>query len=345
MNDGIGHLVEERLAHAEQTAVTGGAAQQAAQHIAAALVLRDDAVADHKDGGPDVVGDDADGNVLFLILVVGDPGDLTDLLHDVLDGIHLEEVIHPLHDAGQTLQAHAGIDILVLQRGVAALAVGIELGEHQIPEFDIAVAVAAHMAVGTAAALFRPAVKVDLGAGAAGAGADLPEVILLAQPHHVVGGDAAAAGPDIVGFVIILIDRNIELIYRQLQLFGDELPRPAGGVLLEVIAEGEVAQHLEIGAVAGGFADIFDIRGADALLAAGGAEAAVRQEFLAGKILFERSHAGIDEQQAGLILRHQRRRGQTGVPLADEKLQKHFAQFVESCPFHRGMISFLFIIL
>ena len=192
------------------------------------------------------------------------------------------------------------------------------------------------MAVGAAAALFGPAVKVDLGAGAAGAGADLPEVILLAQPHHMVGGDAAALGPDLIRLIVILIDRNIQLIHRQLQLFGDEFPCPAGGVLLEVIAEGEVAQHLEVGAVAGGLADVFDIGGTDALLAAGGAEAAVRQEFLAGEVLFQRRHAGIDEQKACLILRHQRRRGQAGMPLADKKFEKTLTQFVQSGPFHSG---------
>ena len=325
---------------AQQLAMARGPAQQAAQHIAAALILRDNAVADHKDGGADVVGDHTDGNILFLILLVGDAGDLADLLHDVLDGIDLKEVIDALHDAGQALQAHAGIDVLVLQGGVMTLAVGIELGEYQVPELNIAVAVTADMAIGTAAALFGPAVKVDLGAGAAGAGADLPEVILFAQTDHVVGGDAAALGPDIIGLVIILVNRDIELIDGQLQLLGDELPGPAGSVLLEVIAEGEVAQHLEVGAVAGGLAYIFDIRGTDALLAAGGAEAAVRQELLPGEVFLEGGHAGIDEQEAGLILRHQRRRGQAGVPLTDKEFEEGFAQFIESCPFHSGLIPF-----
>ena len=336
MDDGIGDLIQERLPHAQQAAVTGGTAQQTAQYIPAALVLRHHAVTDHKDGGTDMVGDHTDGNILFLILLIGHAGDLADLFHDILDGIHLKEVIHPLHDAGQTLQSHAGIDVLVLQRGIAALAVGIELGEYQVPELNVAVAVAADMAVGAAAALFGPAVKVDLGAGAAGAGADLPEVILLAQANHVVGGDAAALGPDLIRLIVILIDRNIQLIHRQLQLFGDEFPCPAGGVLLEVIAEGEVAQHLEVGAVAGGLADVFDIGGADALLAAGGTEAAVRQEFLAGEVLFQRRHAGIDEQKACLILRHQRRRGQAGMPLADKKFEKTLTQLVQSGPFHSG---------
>ena len=71
------------------------------------------------------------------------PGNTADMLHDILHGIHLKEVVHPLHDAGQALQPHAGVDIGVLKRGVIAVAVAVKLGEDQVPELDIAVAVAA----------------------------------------------------------------------------------------------------------------------------------------------------------------------------------------------------------
>ena len=47
------------------------------------------------------------------------------------------------------------------------------------------------------------------------------------------------------------------------------LKAPCNSFLLEVIAEGEVAQHLKIRAVAGLMADVFNVAGADALLAGG----------------------------------------------------------------------------
>ena len=49
-------------------AMAGGAAQQAAQHIAAALVGGHDAVADHKDGAADVVGDHAQRDVALFVV-------------------------------------------------------------------------------------------------------------------------------------------------------------------------------------------------------------------------------------------------------------------------------------
>ena len=56
----VGHqLVEERLLLPELVAVAHGAARDAAQHVAAALVAGDHAVADQEGAGADVVGDDA----------------------------------------------------------------------------------------------------------------------------------------------------------------------------------------------------------------------------------------------------------------------------------------------
>ena len=49
-------------------------------------------------------------------------------------------------------------------------------------------------------------VEVNLGAGAAGAGAVLPEVILLAQADDAVGVDADLLGPDIESLVVVLVD-------------------------------------------------------------------------------------------------------------------------------------------
>ena len=103
MGDGVHYLIKERLGDAQQAAVAGGPAQQAAQDIAPAGVGGGNAVGNHKGGGADMVGDDPQGNVGAVVLVVGHAGDFGNLFHDVLDGIHLKEVVYPLHDAGKTL--------------------------------------------------------------------------------------------------------------------------------------------------------------------------------------------------------------------------------------------------
>ena len=70
---------------------------------------------------------------------------------------------------------------------------------------------------------------------------------------------------------------------------------------LEIVAEREVAEHLEEGVVAGGVADIVQVvvlaAGAHALLRRGGARGG--PGLGAGEDVLERHHAGVDEQQCG----------------------------------------------
>ena len=218
-----------------------------------------------------MVGDNAERNVGLFIIAVMNAGDLRNLLHDVLDGIDLKEVVNVLHNAGDSFQTHTGIDVGLLHPFIMAFAVGIELGENKVPELNITVAVAAGAAGRLAAAARFSAVEVDLGAGAAGAGAVLPEVILFTEADDMGGIDADFLRPDVERFVIVLIDRDPELINREVEHFGDKFPSPCGRFMLEVIAEREVSEHLEIGAVTGGLADMLDVLSTDTFLAGGDA--------------------------------------------------------------------------
>ena len=89
VNHGVHHFTQEGAVHPQQLSVAGGAAQQAAQHIAPALVAGQHAVADHEAGGADVVGDDPKGHVLLPALAVAGAGDLRDLVGDGHHGVHI----------------------------------------------------------------------------------------------------------------------------------------------------------------------------------------------------------------------------------------------------------------
>ncbi len=308
LDHGIADLIEEGLIHPQELAVAGGPAEKAAEDIAPAFIGGEHAVADHKGGRTDVVGDDPEGYVgLGALLIVG-PGDLRDLVGDVHHGVHIKEGGHILAYHRQTLQAHAGVDILLLQLGVVIMAVVVELGEDDVPHLDIAVTVAAHGAAGLAAAVLGAAVIVDLRAGTTGTRAVLPEVVGLAELENALGGDADDLVPDAEGLVvgggglIALEDRGIETLRVQPHPLGggQELPGPGNGLLLEVVAKGEVAQHLKVGAVAGGVADVFNVAGADTLLT--GRHPVAGRLLLSGEVGFHRGHAGIDEEQGGVVL-------------------------------------------
>ena len=157
-----------------------------------------------------MIGDDAQGHVGLVAVTIVCAGDLADLVGDVHDGVHIEERVHALADNGQTLKAHAGIDVLLNEVGVVAVAVVVKLGKDVVPDLHIAVTVAAGRTVRLTAAVFLAAVKIDLRAGAARAGAVLPEVIVLAEAGDAALRDANLVAPDIKCLVVLFIHGRVQ---------------------------------------------------------------------------------------------------------------------------------------
>ena len=329
MNHRAHHIKEEWIVHPQKLAVACSPAEQTAQHIAPPLVGRQHPVTDHKDAGADVVGDDPQRDVALMAFAIVSSGDLTDLVGDIHHRVHVKKGVHILHDTGQPLQTHAGVDVLLLKLGVVALAVVFKLGENVVPHLDIPVALAAHGASRLAAAVLGATVIVDLGTGTAGTGSVLPEVVGLAEAEDPLGRDAHHLVPDLKGFLVLQVDGGIQPVRLQAYHFRQKLPGPGNGVLLEVVAEGEVAQHLKIGAVAVGLADVLNVAGADALLAGG--HPVPGRLLLSGEPSLHGGHAAVNQQKACVVgRRDQREAGQPEVALALEVAEEHLPQLVES---------------
>ena len=330
VHNGIHDLPEKCLVYIKQFAVACGSAHQATQDIAAALIGGKNTVADHKDGRTDMIGNDTERNVGLMIFSVVGTRDFTDLVGDVHHGVNIEERAHILADAGKTLKAHAGVDVLLLQLGVVVVAVIVKLGEDVVPDFDVTVAVAADGACGLAASKFLTAVIVDFRAGTAGACAVFPEIIFLAETEDSFRSDTDLFIPDIKSLIIILIDGGIETVRFQPDPFGrgQELPAPGYCLMLEIIPEGEVAQHLKIGAVACRLADVFNVAGADALLA--GADSVAGRLFFASEVRLHGSHARVNQKNTGIILGNKREAGKAEMPFGFKKAEKHLAQFIQT---------------
>ena len=174
----------------------------------------------------------------------------------------------------------------------------VELHEHQVPDLQIAVAVAFADAAFRAAGNLFALVDEDLGAGAARPGiAHGPEVVFLPQPHDAARRQPGDLLPEAGGFLVLMVNRGPEALPGEMVMPGQQLPGHFDGPFLEVIAEGEVAQHLEEGMVAGGEAHVFQVvvlaPGPDALLGAGGP--GVGPGFFPQEDLFELHHAGVGE--------------------------------------------------
>ena len=114
-------------------------------------------------------------------------------------------------------------------------------------------------------------------------------------------------GADAPGLVVAG-QEVVQLGAGQAQRAGEEIPGKLDRLALEVVAEAEIAQHLEKRVVARGVADIVQIivlaPGANTFLAGRGA--LVVAMLYPGEQVLELNHPGIGEHQCRIIARHQR---------------------------------------
>ena len=128
---------------------------------------------------------------------------------------------------------------------------------------------------------------------------------------------------------------------RQAQGAGQELPGVLDRLALEVVAETEVAEHLEERVVARRVADVLEI-----VVLAAGAHAALRRRgalvaafLVAEEHVLELHHAGVREQQRRVVAGHQRRARDDLVAVVTKKLQECLAQLIARHGFHRRDIG------
>ena len=213
------------------------------------------------------------------------------------------------------LQPGTGIDRGLGQRRERPVGGPVELHEDEVPDLEelarprrsssnSAWDMSVRRSVGPSV---RLEVDVDLRARAARPGvAHLPEIVLVAEAVDPAVGqarDGSARASRASSSVWWTVTRSRSGCEAEILLAGDELPGERDRVLLEVLAEGEVAQHLEEGVVPPGEAHLLEIvvlaAGPDALL--GGDGAAVVALLLAQEGALELHHPGVGEQEGGVV--------------------------------------------
>ena len=324
---GVHELLHGHTGGAQQTGGTDDTAQQATQDVAAPLVARGDPVEDEHQAGTAVVGDDAETDVVgvrgvvlgrlgvagldeLLTAAVGRTGEVLGDLDHRSEEVGLVDVLDTLEDAGDALDTHTGVDVLLGQRAhdlevvlTDALAALI-LHEHEVPQLDVPGVVDDRSAV---LPVLLATVVVDLRAGAARAGdAHRPVVVGHAEALDPLFGDTDLLVPDLGGLVVVEVDGDPKAVLVQsesalVDRVGEQRPGVADRAFLEVLAEGEVAGHLEEGVVAGGDAHFLDVEGAHTLLDGGGGAVGERRVLLAQEVGLEGHHAGVDEEQVRVV--------------------------------------------
>ncbi len=299
------------------------AAEDAAQHVAAPLVARDHAVGEQEGDRPQVIGDHPQRDVLLGVGAVLRARQLRRRGEDRLEEVGVVVRVHPLEHGGDPLQAHAGVDRRLGQRRQGPRRVAVVLHEDQVPDLHVAPGVRPLLP----AHLGQLGVDVDedLAARAAGAGvAHRPEVVLLAATVDPLGAQARQLHPEVERLVVLFIDGGEEPAGGQAPDAGHQVPAEADGVLLEVVAEGEVAQHLEEGVMARARPHVLEVvvlaGDAHHLLRRGGARRL--RPLDAEEVVLELDHSGIGEQQGGIALRNQGRARHDAVPALPEEFEK-----------------------
>jgi len=165
------------------------------------------------------------------------------------------------------------------------------------------------------------AVDVDLRARPARSHvAHLPEVVLVAEPLDAIHRHAYHLVPDLLGFVVALVHRDPQPVAVETEHFGDEFPAPWDGFFFEVVAETEVAEHLEKDEVTLRASDVVEVvvlaAGAHALLHADGT--VVRRGLFADEVRLERHHARHREHERRIERNQARRRHHRVLAIGEE---------------------------
>ncbi len=239
-----------------------------------------------------------------------------DLVQDGREQIRLEEVRRALEGHREALEAGTGVDVL---RGELAQHLGVRvdlvLHEDVVPDLHEPVLVHRGAALGPEP---RTAVHEDLAARPGGSrGMGPPEVVGLAPAHETLGRHPQVL-PDLDGLVVRLVDGHPQPVHVDPEPLRHELQAPGARLGLEVVPEGEVAQHLEEREVPVRVPDVLDVVGAEALLAGGGS--VERRGRLAEEVGDELVHAGVGQEQTRLGGGDQRGAGDALVtPLFEER--------------------------
>jgi hypothetical protein len=149
--------------------------------------------------------------------------------------------------------------------------------------------------------------------------------------------------------VVVVVDGDEQPLGGQAELGGQQVPGERDRALLEVVAEGEVPQHLEERVMPRSIADVVEVivlaAGAHAFLGCGGADVVAVLE--AGEQVLELHHARVGEHQRGVVARHERRARDDAVLVLLEIVEegrpyrveaRHDVRLVPRCPGSPGAL-------
>src|SRR5438445_5795064 len=302
LDDGVDQIRQERPLDAQAAPVANGSASDASQHVLPTAVAGDNTSQDQKRRGPRVIGQHTQRVVSVPVAAVFDLGDALGSADDGLEQVSLVDRLETERHHRGALDAHARIDVLFGQQRADAVLVLVVLHEHQVPELEpttVAVWRIFRKAAAEAAALL--VVQLTVRPARARLARRPPPVVLVAEALDPLLRDARLQ-PQLVGFVVGVVDGDPQPFLLEAHVARRKLECPRDDLCFEVVAQREIAEHLEEREMTA-VADFLDVRGTEALLdryVAGVGWALPAQE-----VRHELLHPGGSQQDRRIVVRDQ----------------------------------------
>ncbi len=302
------------------------APDEAPQDVALAEVgrLHSLVVAEDEGGGAHVVRDDPEGRVGRRLGPVALSRDLRQALDDGPEQLGLEDSFLPLEHGDGPVHSHARVHGLLRKGEILAVRRLVVLHEDVVPDLEVFPAVASRLAGRSAGGNARVNEHLRVRPAGSGLPAGAPPVVLAGEEV-----DAALRNPHLLpeprglvvrrNLVVSGEDRDGKHVRGKAEPLrgGEKLVAETDGVILEIIAEGPVAQHLEEREMRR-VPHFFYVVRADALLAVD--QALARGVRLSQDVGDKGMHARRGEKNGGVIFRDQGLAGYLRVPFSLEKI-------------------------
>ena len=130
----FGDLWQDGAREAEFSSEEHAATNDASKDVSPARVAGNDTVGDEERRRTSMLSDDADGAVGLLIIAVSQPSAIGNQIDQGTENVGFVNVVFPLEDLYRPLQTHSGVDVLLRQQFVVALAVTVVLSEDEVVE-------------------------------------------------------------------------------------------------------------------------------------------------------------------------------------------------------------------
>ncbi len=300
-------LEEARLARAHHVQMAHRAPHDPAQHVATSVARRQYSVGDQEGGAPDVIGHHPMAHPERSVRRL--PRHLRTRPDQRPERVRVVIVGDPLQDRRDPFQAHARVDRRPGQGRSRSRRILVVLHEDQVPDLDEPVPILPEASRRTAGDVLSVVVEDFRARPARPRVAHAPEIVGRRDANDPPVVEPRDPAPQRSRFLVLVIDRHQQPRRIEPELARDQVPRQLDRQRLEIVAEREIAEHLEERVMPRRVSDIVEV----VVLAARPHHLLRRRRpriwtaLLAGEHVLELHHSGIGEQQRRIVARHQRR--------------------------------------